>query len=427
MKTKVNVFKMLSVAFVTCALVMTFSCSSSSDRDFADPNNPDQTSATVQLLVTGIEAGSRSGLNIYMVAVASMARDAYYFEPSDPRYTGELLTGPMDPGGFLVGTPWSRRYRAAKDCNILLTRAAEDGNSGAAGFAGTMLAHQLLLNLNYMDENGIRTDVANEVLGPFVSKSEALSFIASTLDTANSALNSAGGSFNFNLSSGWNNFDTPAAMSQANRALRARVAAYQGDWSGVISALSSSFVDVNQSLSLGVYHVYGSGAGDQLNPVYELPTAATIKYYAHPSFEDEAENGDTRFSGKVVVRDARTYDSLTSHLGFAVYPNSDSPVAIVRNEELILLRAEANINLNNLADAQADINAIRAAAGLADVTLTSGNALDQLIHERRYSLFGEGHRWIDMRRWGLLGTLPLDRIETDAVVEMMPIPEAEQQ
>ena len=113
-----------------------------------------------------------------------------------------------------------------------------------------------------------------------------------------------------------------------------------------------------------------------------------------------------------------------------------APFPIIRNEELILRRAEANINLGNLAAAEADINLVRQVSGqLGPVTLSAGNALDQVLHELRYSLFNEGHRWIDLRRYGRLNTLPLDRGLNDAgdgrgpdvVIPQMPIPSAEAQ
>lgn len=410
-----------------CTLLFTIGCTSSADLDFADPNNPDQNTATIQLLVTGIESGSRLDLGIYLRAVDTIARDTLYFEPSDPRYTGELLTGPIDPGGFITTRPWGSRYSTVKNCNILLDRASELSDSGAAGFAKTMMVHELLMNLNYTDVNGVRTDVGGEVLGPIVGKSDALNFMASTLDSGLSDLGAAGSSFSFNLTSGFAGFDTPAGFASFNRGLRARIAAYQGDWQGVLDALGGSFLDASSPLNtaLGVYHVYTTGAGDLTNPVFEDQTATTIKYHAHPSFAAGAEAGDHRLS-KISERDSRTYDGLVSAHGVALYTSQTSPIPMMRNEELVLLRAEANINLGNLSAAEADLNLVREAAGLAAVSIDSSNAVAQLIHERRYSLFAEGHRWIDMRRWNLLNTLPLDRA-TDIVVENMPIPTSEQE
>jgi len=429
MITTKNVFlKGLLALCVSCTLLLTIGCSSSSDLEFPDPNNPDQGTATIQLLVTGIESGTRNGLGIYLRAVDTMGRDTYFFEPSDPRYTGELLTGPIDPGGFISVTPWTRRYSVVKNCNILLERAAEKSDSGAAGFAKTMLAHEMLLNLSYMDTNGIRTDVATEVLGPIVTKGEALTFIASQLDSGYSDLQAAGGSFSFNLTDGFEGFKAPGEFAKFNRGLRARVATYQEDWSTVLTALSSSYINASSPLDtqLGVYHVYSTGAGDQVNPVFEDQSSTTIRYHAHESFISGAEAGDHRVTSKTSERDERTYDGLTSSHGFAVYTSQTAKVAMQRNEELVLLRAEANIELGDLASAESDLNLIRDAAGLDPVTLTAGNAADQLIYERRYSLFGEGQRWVDMRRWGLLNTLPLDR-SNDTHIERMPIPLSEQQ
>ncbi|WP_432766785.1 RagB/SusD family nutrient uptake outer membrane protein [Phycicoccus elongatus] len=41
--------------------------------------------------------------------------------------------------------------------------------------------------------------------------------------------------------------------------------------------------------------------------------------------------------------------------------------------------------------------------------------MDEIVKQRRYSLFGEGHRWIDMRRWGRLNQLPIDRPGDDVL------------
>ena len=48
--------------------------------------------------------------------------------------------------------------------------------------------------------------------------------------------------------------------------------------------------------------------------------------------------------------------------------------------------------------------------------------IDALLYERRYSLLYEwGHRWIDMRRYGRLNQLAIDR-PGDLVYTTFPIP-----
>ena len=96
-----------------------------------------------------------------------------------------------------------------------------------------------------------------------------------------------------------------------------------------------------------------------------------------------------------------------------------------------LLRAEALANRNNAGDLQAaedDINVIRNAAGLGDfdtgVPADQTAIIDEMLRQRRYELFMEGHRWIDMRRYDRLDQLPIDR-PGDNVWLQFPIPENE--
>lgn len=418
-------------SLLTAAFLLFFT--SCETLKISNPNAPVFEDVPVQSLVTGMEAGMRADLAIYLRVVAIFGREAYYFEPADPRYTGELLEGPIDAGGFLLNRPWAGRYQVVSDARFLLQKAAAElsgaERAGADGFAKTIMAYQLLLNLNYLDTNGLQLDFSGNLSTPFASKAEAFAFIESMLDEGNADLAQAGSSFSFKLSSGFAGFDTPAQFAKFNRAIRARVAVYQNKWADALTALGQSFLDPAGALDLGVYHVYGTGLGDQVNEIFESPDAPFVKLMAHPSYGTDAEPGDTRFSSKVFRRSAATtFDDLTSDLAVAITKTSTDKLPIIRNEELILLRAEANIALGNLGDAQNDINIVRAAAGLGPVDLNNLPAgttpLDQLLHEKRYSLFMEGHRWLDLRRYGRLGQLPLDRAG-DVVISVMPIPETE--
>ena len=75
-----------------------------------------------------------------------------------------------------------------------------------------------------------------------------------------------------------------------------------------------------------------------------------------------------------------------------------------RLAEQYLIRAEARAQQNNISGAQADLNAIRTRAGLANVTATTQTGLVTAIyHERQIELFTEfGHRWFDLKRTGQL-------------------------
>lgn len=75
---------------------------------------------------------------------------------------------------------------------------------------------------------------------------------------------------------------------------------------------------------------------------------------------------------------------------------------VLRFAEQLLIRAEARAQLNNIPDGIADLNKIRARAGLADTTVTNKeNLLNAILLERRLELFAEwGHRWFDLKRTG---------------------------
>lgn len=393
------------------------------DLDFPDPNNPTDDTATIQSLVTGAEAQMRSGFGVYIRDLLVVGREAYYLEPADPRYTGELLRGPIDAGGFLCYTPWAANYKVIKNCQTIIN--SPDADAGAIGFAKTVQAYCLMRVLNLTDTNGARTNYDGVIATAIATKAETLAEIEALLDAGSTSLAAAGSAFSFTLSSGFDGFNTPSTFDHFNRGLRARAAVLQDDWSAAQTALTAIADWMNDDANVGIYHVFSSGANDGDNQMYEAPDAATLKLMVHPTFLTDAEEGDTRVSNNVLVRsDTITYDGLQSYLASTKYADSYDPVPIMRSEELKLLQAEVYVGNSNYSGAEGILNTIRTAAGVADYTGTdASNAVDRVLHEKRYSLFLEGHRLADMRHYGKTASLPLDR-EGDAVVTF-PIPEGE--
>jgi starch-binding outer membrane protein, SusD/RagB family len=82
----------------------------------------------------------------------------------------------------------------------------------------------------------------------------------------------------------------------------------------------------------------------------------------------------------------------------------NSPV--LRFADVLLMRAEAYAESGQTAQAQADLNALRAKRGVDPIT-ASGAALEAAIQaERRRELAFEGHRWFDLKRRGMDITKP---------------------
>jgi len=396
------------------------------DLDFPDPNNPTDDTATIQSLVTGAEAIMRQDLGVYLRDLLVVGREAYYLEPADPRYTGELLTGPIDPGGFLCYRPWQTAYKAIANCETIMGSAAAD--EGAKGVAQTLHAYSLMRLVYLWDESGARLNYDGDITAAVSTKAQVLAEIESLLDASYSNLNSAGSAFSFSLSSGFAGFNTPATFAKFNRGLRARVAVHQSDWSAAQTALDNcSAWATSSNPDEGVYHAFSSGANDQGNEMYEDPTATTIKLMVHPSFYTDADLGDTRVSNNVVVRsDTIIYDELESYLAPNLYSSSYDPVPIMRSVELQLLQAEVHIGNGDYSSAESIMNTIRAAAGVTDYSGTdASNAVDRVLHEKRYSLFLEGHRLVDMRHYGKTGELPIDRPGRGDSIVTFPIPETE--
>ncbi|MEO8337550.1 MAG: RagB/SusD family nutrient uptake outer membrane protein, partial [bacterium] len=123
----------------------------------------------------------------------------------------------------------------------------------------------------------------------------------------------------------------------------------------------------------------------------------------------------------------------SSNIGFSIWPAISSSVPVIRNEELILLRAEAKLGTGDKAGAIADLNIVRTnSGGLPPSTLTAASSNDDILlgilYEKRYSLMMEGDRWVDHRRYGKLALLPLDipsGPNKNFVAKVSPIPQAE--
>ncbi|WP_373018587.1 RagB/SusD family nutrient uptake outer membrane protein, partial [Muriicola sp.] len=121
-----------------------------------------------------------------------------------------------------------------------------------------------------------------------------------------------------------------------------------------------------------------------------------------------------------------TQDDLSGAYQTALYPSNISPIDMCRNEELILVYAEANILTNDLLEAEDALNVIRNSASLPSYTgaLTVDALTTELLNQRRYSLWCENHRMFDLRRYNLSNTLPIDRAG-DQIFNVMPIPLSE--
>jgi starch-binding outer membrane protein, SusD/RagB family len=342
-----------------------------------------------------------------------------------------LGTGPLGPASF--GTAiWGGQYRTVRTANVLLgalgssSQLTDQEKDAARGIANTIKALELFIVWAAHDTAGTVIDVDGPPSEPaaLLCRDPAINAIALLLDSARTQLsNGVATGFPYTaLPTGWANFNNRATVLQVNRAWKAKVDVYRRQYQSALTALSESFIDTGTGpltsaaarslLDRGPTHVFSASAGDALNPLF-APLTGNVR--AHPSFRTNAETGpngiDARYTAKVAAAPNRSDQGVSSDLGIVGYATNVSPLAIIRNEELILIRAQANHGLGNLAAASRDVNFVRTKSGnLAARTHASLDALlDDLLYNKAYSLFYEGGaRWLDMRFYNRLGQLPRD-------------------
>jgi hypothetical protein len=435
-------------------------------------NNP--TRSAVATAVTGLLVAMRDEYddrNGYVSLLGILGRESYNFDGADPRFITEMLEGPLDPASPAFGANlWAERYRNLRQGDLILRAvdALAEGEMSAEekeavrGFVKTMMAHELLLVVNTRDTLGAVVAINEDPLAdpaPLVPRSEAFLTVERWLDEGKAHLEAAGDAFPFSLTSGFAGFDTPAEFLKVNRALRARVAVYMGSlgignpvtkFNEAIAALDESFYTLSptfanwpQQPDLGVYHVFTTGSGDNVNELFDPGDAPDI--VAHPSIFTDAEllpgasvrsdsTVDLRYQRKIRRVQSQTQRDLTTDLAFRIYNSLSAPMPIIRNEELILLRAEAELGRGNVGEAINLIDFIRnVSGGLDDYAgpTDAASVLAELLRQKRYSLLFEGgHRWIDLRRYGRLDDpslldIPPGQPRAHRMNKAFPIPEPE--
>ena len=409
--------------------------------------------ALLQNAVSGILGEQRVLMAGLVSNVGIFGRESYNYTSSEPRnITLFLATFPLDNSGFTNGQ-WDGRFRNMRNAVNVIRQVApatfiNDAEKNAVrGFANTMRALDLFYVIATRDSLGAPTTIDSLAPTPqaFVNRDSVYRFISATLDQAATQLTSAGtAAFPFRQTTGFTGFDTPATFLQFNRALAARVLVYRGSlgcgaacYTQALTALTGSFISSTATADLrrGVYHVYSASSGDLLNAISRQTAPDQL---AHPSIRPDAQRQaggvllDNRFITKIRTIPTRNAPGgiavgIPTDVDFNLYVDQTTPIPIIRNEELILLRAEANIGLGQFAVALTDINYIRDRAGLLPPIAAFASptaAIDALLYERRYSLLWEGHRWFDLRRYDRISTIPLD-IPTHFRVRVMPVPQAE--
>jgi hypothetical protein len=416
-------------------------------------NNPTRTKLSAA--ATGLLIGIRFDMISYIWRLGSMGREGINLSGNNQPDYQEPYFGPLSGTGFGAAI-WVNPYREIRNANTYIDAAPKAASvpgaeglsagevSASLGFAKTLKALAFLYVITSHAALGAPVDVDHPITdppAPFVSEDSVYGYIIGTLNDAQTDLTAGGAAFPFPMPAGFTGFDTPAAFLAFNRALAAKAYLYRATalnstcgpaacYNAALAAITAAAPTFGGLLTAaqfqtGVYYDYSAGAGDVQNDLSDALDGPT--YFALPDLVTSAQ-----FQTGGVLRDARVLSktaaatlnppqsvggiAVTGTLKFTNYltggqadPNHNIPA--IRNEELNLLDAEANIGLGNLGAALTDINYIRVNSGGLDPAppfATQQAAIAELLYNRKYSLLWEqGATWVDARRYGLLNTIPI--------------------
>lgn len=432
----------ITLSLATVATLAVAAC----NLDLTNPNNPtvsgalaNPRAATTRMIV-GVMATYRANRTDQIRAFGSFGRESYYMFITD----GRFITGPLrdwrQNNSFDAGSQWAARYgnyrneyEAAKIVNTTTALTAAE-KAGALGVLHTFEALDMLHVIEARGPIGAvvdMTDDPNAVL-PLVSQDSTYGWILAKLDAAFTELGAAGSSFYFPIYNGFGVGvpSTPAGFAQFNRAIKARVDVKRGSlgcatcYADALTALGGTWVDTTASINNGVYVIYSTAAGDALNTVGVGGSTAN-DVYTHPGIDSIAGvTLDNRYIRKIgsgcPASSPRSEVGVSATHKPCTYSSNTAPIPVVRNEELVLLRAEAEWFTGAHPAAIADLGAVRTHSGGASggtpvvafaVPATDSQFVSELLLQRTLSLYQEAQRWPDYRRFGrlaLLGTLAQD-------------------
>jgi hypothetical protein len=432
------------------------------------------TPTTLQQLAIGVTAQDRVSYasNGLIVLPEILARDIYRIDASESRYVLETLGGNADPGSFAGGSGFAPFYTATRAANNALIGLRTASTSlfttqqvaASRGFFRTMKALDFYRVLEQRDSLGIplQTD-APQVLTSIYCKPFVLNYLAALLDSANADFVAAGPTTNlpFSLPASWTthgrNYRLVSNLILFNRGLKGKIDFYramQNRSAPDATLLNAAVTELTQALGgaaagavpasqfqTGIYYHFDPVA-DQISNI-----RADQKISANNNLRDSVrlvavdptapwDGTDSRLSQLIPRPDGvLAAQGLTSNYTFtfavANAANLVVPIPLLKDEELVLLRAQAYAELAgaNLAASYADAQSVHAAYGSnpLPVFATTAVARRYILREKRLSLLFQGpHRLVDLRAYGYLnGTYLPKELSTDPFNSTFPIPRGE--
>jgi hypothetical protein len=461
------------VAGMAAALTLLGACDDGFIPDLNNPGQGEFTSITsrsqLQAVASGLLAGDRFfWADRWILFTETAARNVIRFDPAEPRFISRLLRGEtaagpgsaMSTSDFIGSSNWGTLYANVRSADLMVaavdastdatpTPLTDAEKSASKGFAKTMKALSLLRVVESRDVLGAVVDPADPSLPlPDIRcKATALAAVVSLLNEAATDLAAGGTDFPFVLPATFGPAQSVAGFLQFNKAILAKAEVYrafisytpanpvidQAALTRAENALDASFYSLTAPTTLGVAHSFSTASGDTPNPLNDQSV-----YRINPLVAAAADPSDLRRakwfagvsrSGGSAGTSVATNTAVSSNLVQNVHLSPSSPIAIIRNAELLLLRAIIEWGQNNDVGALQNLNRVRtvegglpALAGIAHASIPAA-----ILHEVRLSLlFESSASWTYTRMLGLLPSLNPDPATRPNPLTAFPIPQGEQ-
>lgn len=218
---------------------------------------------------------------------------------------------------------------------------------------------------------------------------------------------------------------------------------YRGQWAAAANMASEIINSGVYSLVTDPGQVYLDGSAEAIwqLPAYNefnniqtneatvlYPTFGAPKYILSSWLQNAFEAGDSRKSSwtYTVTYLGKTYPVAYKYKNRTATASTTEGYVMMRLGEVYLNRAEALARQGKTDSALADVNMIRARAGLAAIAAvgSSDELLKDIAHERQVELFCEtGNRWYDLKRTGVAdAVLGVEKPGWAAMDALYPIP-----
>ena len=381
--------------------------------DLQNPNQPTEEQVTtspdgVIALATGLQGRFSVSYGNYAY-MDGLVTDEFASTTAALISISDAEQGSVPPGTGIAENVFNSVYRTVRTADDVLTGANTLAGQFDAGTRSGLKALAFALKAESLGEalqsyQQIPINTFGVTAPTYVNRATALPVVLALLDSAEAELAATAPSAFFN-----SNILTPGvSLPNVVHLFRARYARMAGDDATAIAASDLAARSGPTAMSVLTF------PAPSVN-FYANVTGGTNGINPRRQWRLSMTGGDQRFTWFVVPS-----TTATGRVGALLdpwnrYSNPQSPLPVYFPDEVLLIKAEALANTNQLAQSQAVLDSVRTdctgnrgiddpKACLAPLAgaLTQAQLIDEIYRQRRYELLGTGLRWEDSRRRNMI-------------------------